>query len=155
MLNTCLLNELIPNTTVPPSYYHYCVDGSYRTLTKSVNHSFVIAREQNDLFISGRKKDDTELAMVGERLDFKMLAALDTEAEAVAAAGALQVQARLNTNEGYIIAGINCGIEIWDVIRVYDSTARQYGVDFRVHGIGVFWHSTTLQYYHKLFLCAV
>jgi hypothetical protein len=155
MLNIFLLNDVIPNISSPPSYHHYCLDGSYRTLASNVNHYFVIARGQKDDYCSGQDKDETELALVGERLDFKLLQALDNQVEAEAAAQSLRVEARLNTVEGYIVAGTNCGIELWDVVRIYDNSAGQDGKDFRVSGISLIWHSATLQYCHKLFLCAM
>jgi hypothetical protein len=155
MLNTFLLNEVIPNTTPPPSYFHYCSDGSYRTLSKNVNHSFVIARDLNDGFIFGQEKDNAELGLVGERLDFKLLPSLDTQEEAEAAAAALQVEARLKTSGGYIVASPHCGMELWDVIRIYDGIADRAGRDFRISAIGLDWHSATGRYYNRLLLGAV
>jgi hypothetical protein len=155
MLNSFLFNEVIPNTAVPPSYHHYCIDGSYRTLSRNVNHSFVIARDENYSFLFGEDTDETELSLVGERLDFKLLQALNTEEEAESAAEALQMEARLNTVRGYILIAPNCGVEVWDVIRIYDSVADQNGVDFRVSGITLIWNPAGSYYSHKLFLCAL
>jgi hypothetical protein len=155
LLNKFLFNEVIPNTAVPPSYHHYCVDGSYRTLSRNVNHSFVIARDPNDDFIYGQDKNDIELDLVGERLDFKLLTPLDTKEEAGSAAAAIQAGTRLNTAGGFIIIHPNCGVELWDVIRIYDDVSDQDGSDLRVSAINLVWYSVAGQYFHRLSLCAV
>jgi hypothetical protein len=155
LLNRFLFNEVIPDTAVPPSYYHYCIDGSYRTLSQNVNHTYVIARDQNgDLFFSSNK-DDAELARVGERLDFRLLTALDTRVEAEAAAAALRTKACMNTAGGYIVIQPDCGAQLWDVICIYDSVSNQEGSVFRICAVGLVWDSAAGRYVQRLTLCAV
>jgi hypothetical protein len=155
MLNIFLLNETVFNIDIHPSYHHYCIDGSYRFLSGNINHSFVIARGQNDDFIYGQYKNDIELGLVGERLDFKLLTALDMKGEAESAAAAIQAGTRLNTAGGFIIMHPNCGVELWDVIRIYDGICDREGFDFRVSSIKLIWYSGAGQYFHRLSLCAV
>lgn len=154
MLNTYLFNEVVPNATVPPSYHHYCIDGSYRRLAKNVNHAFVISKDNDGNYFFGEAMDN-ELEQVGQRLDFKYLQALDTQAEAEATAQAILIEERLNSARGFIIAHPCCGIELWDVIRIYDSMADQHGEDFRVSGVVTVWSPAAQTYYQKIFLCGL
>jgi hypothetical protein len=155
MFSTFLFNEPVFNIGIPPSRHHYCLDGSYRILSGNVNHSFVIARGPGEDFIYGQDKNDIELGLVGERLDFKLLTALDTKEEAESAAAAIQAGVRLNTAGGFIIVHPNCGVELWDVIRVHDGTSDGDGSCFRVSAVNLIWYSAAGQYLHRLSLCAV
>jgi hypothetical protein len=155
MFNTFLFNQPVFNMDIPLSRHHYCLDGSYRTLSGNINHSFVIARGPSEDFICGQEKNDFELGLVGERLDFKLLTSLDTKEEAESAADAMQAGARLNTAGGFIIVHPSCGVELWDVIRIYDGISGRHGADFRVSAINLVWYPLAGQYLHRLSLCAV
>ena len=155
MFDNFLLNEPVFNIDIPPSCHHYCLDGSYRILSGNVNHSFVIARGPGEDFIYGQDKNDIELGLIGERLDFKLLTSLDTKEEAESAASAIQAGTRLNTAGGFIIVYPNCGVELWDVIRIYDGVSDRDRSDFRVSGINLVRYSVAGQYFHRLSLCAV
>ena len=93
--------------------------------------------------------------LVGERLDFRLMPELETISEATAAASAILAEARLSEKNGLVSLPPNCGVELFDVIRIYGSLAGDAGVDYRVIGIRFDFNAFTGGFIQKLYLCAV
>jgi hypothetical protein len=155
MFNVSLFNQPLYNLDSPPSMNHYIFMGSYRTASQRLNHIIVVGRDTDDNFVYGEATTSSEIDLVGERLDFKLLPQVRTIAEAEAVATAQLSHERMNSRQGFITLPPNCGVELWDVITVHDDMSLEVEVDFRVVGITFVFNATLGSFYQKLFLCGL
>jgi hypothetical protein len=145
---------VIGNPTIPKYVWHVILDGQYATETPQVNRAYVIGTDANGNPVYGEAIDSTELALVGERLDFIPDPAIPTTAEAGDVASAVLSKMRLHGKGGVILIPPNCGQELFDVVQVSDSMANQSAVTFRVVGIRFEYNPKQARYAHKLILGA-
>jgi hypothetical protein len=145
---------VIGSPTILKYVWHVILDGQYLTETPETNRSFVIGRDQYGNPVYGTAVDSTELALVGERLDFQQELAVPTEALAEDMAEAVLVKMRLTGNRGVIFIPPNCGQELFDVVQISDSGANQSAVKFRVVGLRFEYNPKQARYQHKLILGA-
>ena len=156
MFNQYLYNESLYNVDAPPSLpFHVALDGQYATETPDLNRIYVIGRDVNGIPVYGTAIDSTELALVGERLDFRQDLAIPTEAKAGDVATAILAKMRLTTKRGVILTPPNCGHELWDVVMVTDSQANQAAVCFRLIGIRLEYNPSEARYQQQLILGCV
>jgi hypothetical protein len=145
---------VIGNPTMPKYTWHVILDGQYATETPQVNRAYVIGTDANGNPVYGEAIDSTELALVGERLDFIPDPAIPTTAQAGDVASAVLSKMRLRGKGGVILIPPNCGQELFDVVELTDAGANQPAVKFRVVGIRFEYNPKQARYQHKLVLGA-
>jgi len=144
----------IGSPTLLKYVWHVILDGQYATETPGVNRAYIIGRDDSGNPVYGTAVDSTELALVGERLDFQPDPAIPTTAQAGDVASAVLSKMRLRGKGGVILIPPNCGQELFDVVQVSDSMANQSAVTFRVVGIRFEYNPKQARYAHKLILGA-
>jgi predicted component of type VI protein secretion system len=150
MYNTNQYNTTLYNLESQVSIaFHYLHGGSYRTLAYAKNRVFVVGAADT---ATGEAEVSAQLALVGERLDFKYQPLASTSALAAQIAAAALAKARLEAADGFVTAPPNCGIELYDVIRIVDPLCAQVARNYRVMGIRLVYDPTTQQYYQQLTL---
>jgi hypothetical protein len=154
MFNLYLFNEVLYNIDVPFSGFHLILDGQYLTESPEINRAYVIGRDAYGNPIYGEAQDSTEVALVGERLDFTQELAIPTTAQAADVASAILSKMRLTKARGVILIPPNCGQELFDVVQISDAGANQSAVKFRVVGFRFEYNPKQARYAHKLILGA-
>jgi hypothetical protein len=144
----------IGSPTLLKYVWHVVLDGQYATETPRINRAYVIGTDAYGNPVYGEAIDSTEIALVGERLDFQPDPAIPTTAQAAATASAVLSKMRLTGKGGVILIPPNCGQELFDVVQVSDSMANQAAVTFRVVGIRFEYNPKLARYAHKLILGA-
>jgi hypothetical protein len=134
--------------------WHVILDSQYATATPDVNRAYIIGRDQYGNHVYGTAVDSTELAMVGERLDFQQELAISTDSQAASMAGAILSKMRLTKAKAVIIIPPNCGQELFDVVQISDSAANQSAVKFRIVGMRFEYNPGQAIYQHRLILGA-
>ena len=137
------------------SVCHQVLDGSYRYVSPGVNRVYVIGKDSDGDSVFGEDEDNTDIGLVGERLDVQLHPPIPTESLVEQAAAAALGKERLNSSLGSILVPPHCGIELWDVIRIHDSLCAQEAQDYRVRGIRVEFDQAKGFYQQRLYLCAV
>jgi len=145
---------IIGSPTILKYIWHVILDGQYAIDTPGVNRAYTIGRDASGNPVYGTAVDSTELALVGERLDFIPDPAIPTTAQAGDVASAVLSKMRLRGKGGVILIPPNCGQELFDVVQVSDSMANQSAVSFRVVGIRFEYNPKLARYAHKLILGA-
>ena len=140
--------------TILKYVWHVILDGQYAIDTPGVNRAYIIGRDQYDNPVYGTAVDSTELALVGERLDFIPDPAIPTTAQAGDVASAILSKMRLTGKRGVILIPPNCGQELFDVVQLSDSMANQSAVKFRVVGLRFEYNPKQARYEHRLILGA-
>jgi hypothetical protein len=144
----------IGSPTLLKYVWHVILDGQYIAESPDINRAYVIGRDAYGNPIYGEAQDSTEVALVGERLDFTQELAIPTTAQAGDVASAILAKMRLTGKRGVILIPPNCGQELFDVVQVSDSMANQSAVTFRVVGIRFEYNPKQARYAHKLILGA-
>lgn len=152
MYNTSLYNQTLYGGLALESIFHYLLDGCYRSQPYAANRIMVIGKDSKGSPVIGAEESTAQLALVGERIDFRFTPHLATEALAEQMAAAALAKARLDAREGFITLPPNCGVELWDVITVYDELCSQQARSYRVVGIRLAYHPADQQYYQQLSL---
>jgi len=134
--------------------WHVILDGQYATETPGVNRAYIIGRDQYGNPVWGEAQDSTEIALVGERLDFQPDPAIPTTAQAGDVASAVLSKMRLRGKGGVILIPPNCGQELFDVVQISDAGANQSAVTFRVVGIRFEYNPKLARYQYRLILGA-
>ncbi len=135
MYNTTLYNQPLYNLFFQSSHAHYLFDGSYQEQPYPFNRVLVIGRDADGNQVLGAAENTTEINLVGERLELKYLPHISTPALAAQVAAAALHKARLQAKDGFITLPPNCGVELFDIISIYDRPGCQEGTSFRVVGI--------------------
>jgi len=104
----------------------------YKERADPLNRVFVIGKDTDGNPVYGYAEDIT--STVGERLEIKNCPELVDLADCNFVASAIQGKSRFNEAKGYIISPPNCGIELWDVIRIHDTVCAQSDKGYRVIG---------------------
>ena len=130
------------------------LDGRYITETPPINTAYVIGRDSDGNPVYGTSKDQTEIDLVGQRLDFTQELSIPTEDEAEDVAEAMLEKARLSNSRGFILANPHCGVELWDVIAVNDTLCAQAKTRYRITAISFDYEPRRDKYQHKLFIGA-
>ena len=154
MFNLYLFNEVLYNLTVPPSYSHIIIDAQYITETPEANRVYVIGRDAEGNPVYGTDLEQSEIDLVGERLDFTLALSIPTSSKAADVADAILKKQRLSKQRGFITIPPNCGAELWDVIQVTDKLCAQSGSKYRIVAISFDYEPRQRRYQHKLFLAA-
>ncbi len=157
MFNEYLFNSAsggLYNVSPRESRPHFILDGSYQVDSPDINRAYIIGRDAEGNPVFGEDEDAAEIGLVGERLAFKLHPSLATAALAAGAAEAALDKTRLQYC-GFILVPPHCGVELWDVITIYDSLCAQEGQDYRVIGIRLQYDARQGRYQHELFLGGV
>ena len=134
--------------------FHVILEGSYEVESPEVNHAFVIGVDSvgNDILSSDIVQADVDL--VGERLEVQHTPAATTTNAAIAAVAAILSKARLDGRKGKVTIPPHCGVELWDVINIFDDIANQ-SASYRVCGYTFEFDAKEGVYLHSLVLCAI
>lgn len=136
MYNTKVYNaEGTYNEWILP-LYHVLLAGHYLTETPPVNRAYVVGEDDQGVPVFAISTNTTEIGLVGERLDLVHEKSLKTATDCGEMADAVVELARLTEPVGHIVTLPNCGIELWDVISLYDFQCGQAG-QWRVLGINL------------------
>ena len=95
-----------------------------------------------------------EATLVGERLEVIHDPAITSAVVAGYVAIAVLAKARLDGKKAQITVPPHCGLELWDVVNIFDNTANQ-NINYRVRGYSFEYDTSKAQYVHRLELCAV
>ena len=155
MYNAYKYNQPLYNITSQLSLYHLLLDGSYRTRSLPFNRVMVIGKDTSSNQVSGADEEAAELALVGERLDFRLCPSISTASLAAQVADAALQKARLDTVDGFIALPPNCGAELWDVITIIDPVCAQDPQHYRVTGIMLIYDPQHNRYLQRLTLGGV
>ena len=150
MYNALLYNQPLYNLVAQSSPFHFLLDGSYQQQSYPINRVLVIGRDADGNHVVGADEEATEIALVGERLDLQYHPPISTATLAAQVADAVLAKARLQTKDGFITLPPNCGVELFDVITVYDQPGCQQGVSFRVAGIRLVFNALEGVYQQQL-----
>ncbi|OGN95212.1 MAG: hypothetical protein A2Z75_02385 [Chloroflexi bacterium RBG_13_50_10] len=145
----------IGTPTILKYVWHVILDGQYATETPGVNRAYIIGRDQYGNPVYGTAITQSEVDLVGERLDFQPDPAIPTTAQAGDVASAVLSKMRLMGKRGVILIPPNCGQELFDVVQISDSGANQQAVSFRVVGMRFEYIPKQARYEHKLLLGAL
>lgn len=152
MYNAYLFNQPLYNLVAQSSPFHFLLDGSYQAQPYPINRVLVIGRDGDGNAVTGADEDTAEIALVGERLDLQYHPSITTAALAAQAADASLEKARLQAKDGFITLPPNCGVELFDVITIYDELCCQEGISFRVVAISLLFNAQDGTYQQQLAL---
>ena len=130
------------------------LDAQYITETPEVNRAYVIGRDAEGNPVHGTDLEQSEIDLVGERLDFQQHLTIPTSSLAADVADAMLKKQRLSKHRGFITIPPNCGAELWDVIQVTDTPCAQSASKYRILAISFDYQPRQRRYHHKLFLAA-
>jgi len=134
--------------------YHVILDAQYITETPEVNRAYVIGRDAESNPVHGTDLEQSEIDLVGERLDFTLALSIPTSSLAADVADAILKKQRLSKHRGFITIPPNAGAELWDVIQVRDELCAQSSSKYRIVAISFDYQPRQRRYQHKLFLAA-
>jgi len=133
--------------------FHVIITAVYSIDAPDINRIFIIGQDATGADVSGNAITQADVDLVGERLDVRHDPAIPSAAVASAVAAALLAAARLEGKHGTMTIPPHCGLELWDVLSVYDEVANQ-DTSYRVNGY-IFEYDTRQGIYrHTLDLCA-
>lgn len=154
MFNVYLFNEPLYNATIPPSGVHLVLGGRYITDTPQLNRIYVIGRDDDINPVYGTALKQSEIDLVGERLDFRQRLDIHTTANANSVAQAMLDKLRITASRGYLEIPPNCAVELWDVITTNDDPCNQQAAKHRIIGIRFDYEPARARYSHVLILGA-
>ena len=134
--------------------YHVILDGRYTQGSPGINRVYVIGSDAEGNPVYGTDLEQSEIDLVGERLDFTLALSIPTSSKAADVADAILKKQRLSKHRGFITIPTNAGAELWDVIQVTDKLCAQSGSNYRVVAISFDYQPRQRRYQHKLFLAA-
>ena len=134
--------------------YHVILDAQYITETPEVNRAYVIGRDAEGNPVHGADLEQSEIDLVGERLDFTLALSIPTSSKAADVADAMLKKQRLSKHRGFITIPPNAGAELWDVIQVTDKLCAQSSSKYRIVAITFDYEPRQRRYQHKLILGA-
>lgn len=156
MLNTYLFNTTLYNIGYQESlYFHYLIDGSYRTRSLPNNRLMIIGQDVDGYPVTGTAEDTTEQGLVGERLDIRHTPLANTATLAGNVASAVVSKARLEGAAGFVTLPPNCGQQLYDVVSITDEMADQAAISRRVMGLRLRYNSREQHFVQQLLLGAV
>ena len=155
MFNLYLFNEPLYNINLWPSYPHIIIDGQYITESPEINRAYIIGRDADGNPVFGTALTQSEIDLVGERLDFNQELSIPTGSNADDVADAILKKMRLSKSRGFILIPPNCGAELWDAIYINDELCAQDAIKYRILAIRFDYEPRQARYHHKLILGAV
>lgn len=154
MFNTNPFNRIIYNLKAGIKYHrHLILEGSYEIGSPEVNRSYVIGRDLSGSAVTGEAVTSGEAALVGERLDVQHTPEATSAAVAGYVAAAVLAKARLWTKKAKISITPHCGMELWDVVNIYDDYGNQ-AANYRVASYLFEYSVLDSKWYHEIELCA-
>ena len=133
---------------------HRILEGSYLEESPDANYVFIVGEDATGAQVSGSSQDTTEAGLVGSRLDAGHDPAVPSATVAAAVAAARIARARLDKKRAVITIPPHCGVELWDVVSVYDTVANQNGL-YRVVSYRLDYDARKSVYQHVIELSAV
>jgi len=133
---------------------HLILEASYFASSQEINRVFIAGEDRSGFPVSGMAKLDAEISLVGERLEMRHNPAAYTAAVSGAVAAAILSRNRLDQRRADLVIPPHCGLEMWDVLAVYDPVANQETF-YRVNSYQLEYDTFKGAYFHRLHLCAV
>jgi len=133
--------------------FHVIITAVYSIDAPDINRIFIIGQDATGADVSGNAITQADVDLVGERLDVRHDPAIPSAAAASAVATALLAAARMEGKHGTMTIPPHCGLELWDVLSVYDEVANQ-NTSYRVSGYTFEYDTSQGTYRHTLDFCA-
>ena len=154
MFNYHPLNEFVYNLKEGIKYHiHLILEGAYEIDSQEINRSYVVGQDLSGAAVTASAITSAEASLVGERLQAQHTPEATTATMAAAVAANVLAKARLGSKKAGITIPPHCGMELWDVINIYDDLANQ-SANYRV-ALYVFEYSVLQsRWHHQIELCA-
>jgi len=133
---------------------HKILDARYITESPETNRAYVIGQDAEGNPVHGTAVTQSELDLVGERLDFQQLLSIPTAAEADDVADAALAKQRITGSRGFLVIPPNPGVELWDVVRITDELCAQDNALYRIAGFRTEYQPKAARYHQTLYLAA-
>jgi hypothetical protein len=134
---------------------HVIAKALYTDAPQQLNRVYVIGIDDMGNPIYGESKDNTAIALYGERLRVYPEPFASTKATTESVAENILDSMRLLDKRGMILIPPNCGMEVWDVISIDDVHCNQAGTTYRVSGYKLDYEAKTGTYTHQILLTGV
>ena len=133
---------------------HKVLEARYTTESPETNRAYVIGRDIDGNPVHGTAVTQSEVDLVGERLDFHQLLSIPTAAEAEDVADAALAKQRITGSRGVVVIPPNPGMELWDVVRITDELCAQDNALYRIAGYRTEYQPKGQRYHQTLYLAA-
>lgn len=154
MFNSALFNTILYNQQGRLPYrVHIIIEAEYSNVSPQVNRSFIIGQDLSGAAVTGEAVTSGEAALVGERLDVQHVPEAVTAAVAGYVAASVLAKARLGTKKAKITITPHCGLELWDVVNIFDEYGNQ-AANYRVASYSFEYSVLDSKWYHVIELCA-
>jgi hypothetical protein len=154
MLNYQPFNRIIYNLKEGIKYYiHLILEGAYEVDSQEINRSYVVGQDLSGATVTASAITSAEAALVGERLQVQHTPEATTATMAAAVAANVLAKARLGSKTAVITIPPHCGVELWDVVNIYDEYGNQ-AVNYRVASYVFEYDVLQSRWQHQLELCA-
>lgn len=132
---------------------HIILEAHYDIESQGVNRAYVVGQDAAGSSVTGNAITQSEVDLVGERLEVQHEPAATTASVAASVAAAVLARNRLNAKSGQITIPPHCGLELWDVLDVADTGCNQVS-NYRVTGYTFEYDSKQAHYRHQIDLSA-
>jgi len=154
MLNFLRFNSAVFNLKEGIKYHiHLILEGAYEIDSQEINRSYVVGQDLSGATVTASAITSTEAALVGERLQVQHTPEATTAVIAGYVAANVLAKARLGSKKAGITIPPHCGVELWDVVNIYDEYGNQ-AVNYRVAGYTFEYSILDSHWYHEIELCA-
>jgi hypothetical protein len=140
--------------SAPPPEYHVILSATYCEDSPDINRTFVVGADAAGGQVSGSAVIQSEVDLVGERLEALHDPAVPSGVVAAAVASAILAKCRLDGRRAELVIPPHCGLELWDVLAVVDTVANQDTL-YRVSGYQLEYDTIKGDYFHRLYLSAL
>jgi hypothetical protein len=132
---------------------HLILEGSYETESQEVNRSYIVSQDLSGATVTASAITQAEVDLVGERLEVQHTPEAVTSAVAGYVAANVLAKARLGSKKGVITIPPHCGMELWDVVYIYDEYGNQ-SANYRVASYVFEYSVLESRWQHQIELCA-
>ena len=132
---------------------HLILEGSYEIDSQAVNRSYVVGQDLSGAAVTASAITQAEVDLVGERLEVQHTPEAVTSAVAGYMAANVLAKARLGSKKGVITIPPHCGMELWDVVYIYDEYGNQ-SANYRVASYVFEYSVLESRWQHQIELCA-
>ena len=154
MLNYQPFNRIIYNLKEGVKYHiHLILEGAYEIDSQEINRSYVVGQDLSGATVTASAITSAEAALVGERLQVQHTPEATTAAVAGYVAANVLAKARLGSKKAGITLPPHCGIELWDVVNIYDEYGNQSS-NYRIASYVFEYSVLDSHWYHQFNLCA-
>jgi len=139
---------------VDPANYHVILEARYTEESPEINRAFVVGTDAAGGQVSGSAVAQSEVDLVGERMEARHDPAIPSGTVAAAVASAMLDKCSRDGRGAELVIPPHCGLELWDVLAVLDTVANQDAL-YRVAGYDLEYDTVKGSFLHRLDLCDV